>query len=960
MDRIEIHGAREHNLQNLSLSIPRDKLTVITGVSGSGKSSLAFDTLYAEGQRRYVESLSAYARQFLGQMEKPDVDQIEGLSPAISITQRTGGHNPRSTVATTTEIYDYLRVLFARVGVQHCHQCGRRISRQSIDEILERVLEELLGQRAFILAPIVSGRKGEYRKELDALRRQGFLRVRIDGQMHLLEEEIRLAKNRRHTIEVVVDRLKIERPRRRRIADSLETALSVGKGTASVWGVDGGEQVFSEQSACPRCGISFAPLHPRNFSFNSPYGACPSCQGIGSLMEIDPRLVISDPDLSLEEGVLPVFRHTDAGWGASILRSLARRYRFSVSTAWKKLPKRVRDLLLNGSGSSEIEVTHASEKGEYRWRSRFEGVIGNLSRRYRETQSEEIRNWIEGFMSPHPCPACDGSRLKPESMAVRVGQHRISDWTRLSVREALRRIDELAPGEREQVVAKPVVKEIAERLRFLSDVGVDYLTLDRASSTLSGGEAQRIRLATQIGSQLVGVLYILDEPSIGLHHRDNRRLLATLMRLRDLGNTVLVVEHDRDTMLAADHLIDLGPGAGRHGGRLVASGPPQEIIDHPKSLTGRYLAGQREIPVPAQRRPPSHRAIEILGARHNNLKKIDIRFPIGQLVCVTGVSGSGKSSLVNEILYRTLARALHHRGPMPGAHRGLKGLDAIDKVINIDQSPIGRTPRSNAATYTGAFTEIRDLFAKLPESRARGYRPGRFSFNVKGGRCESCRGDGVVKIEMHFLPDVYVRCDVCAGRRYNRETLEVTYKGRSIAEVLEMTIEEAMQQFENIPVLRRRLGALRDVGLGYLHLGQPATTLSGGEAQRVKLAAELSKVSTGRTLYILDEPTTGLHFEDIRILLEVLGKLVDAGNTVIIIEHQLDVIRVADHLIDLGPEGGDEGGYLVAEGTPEEVARVAKSYTGQALREILPSIGKGRSAKKKRRTQHALAGRLDA
>jgi excinuclease ABC subunit A len=933
MDKIEIRGAREHNLKNLTLSIPRDQLTVITGVSGSGKSSLAFDTLYAEGQRRYVESLSAYARQFLGQMEKPDVDQIEGLSPAISIEQRTAGHNPRSTVATTTEIYDYLRVLFARVGVQHCHQCGRKISRQSIDEILARVMDEMEGKRVQILAPVVSGRKGEYKKDLDALRRQGFLRVRLDGEVRSLEDEIVLAKNRRHTIEVVVDRLPVEPGRRRRIADSLETALSAGKGTAIILGDDGQEQVFSEESACPKCGISFEPLHPRNFSFNSPYGACSSCQGLGSLMEIDPELLVTEPDLSIADGALPVFRQVESGWTGSILRSLAKQYGFSLDTPWKKLAKKARELVLHGTGKDEVQVAHKTEKGEYRWKSAFEGVIGNLSRRYRETQSQEIREWIEGYMSPRPCQACAGARLRPQTLAVRIGERNIADLARLSVRAALQAVDGLMPGERERQIASGVIKEIRERLRFLDDVGLSYLTLDRASSTLSGGEAQRIRLATQIGSQLVGVLYILDEPSIGLHHRDNSRLLATLNRLRDLGNTVVVVEHDRDTMLAADWLIDLGPGAGRHGGELVACGRPEDVMKHPSSLTGLYLSGKREIPIPPGRRPPSGRAIEISGARHHNLKDVTVRFPLSQLICVTGVSGSGKSSLVNETLHRCLARALTRSGPSPGLHRAIRGLEHVDKVINIDQSPIGRTPRSNAATYTGAFTEIRDLFTHLPESKVRGYRPGRFSFNVKGGRCESCGGDGVVKIEMHFLPDVYVRCEVCGGKRYNRETLEVAYKGRSIAEVLDLTVEEAVTMFENIPVLRRRLGALRDVGLGYLHLGQSATTLSGGEAQRVKLATELSKVSTGRTVYILDEPTTGLHFEDIRILLEVLGKLVDAGNTVIVIEHQLDVVRTADHIIDLGPEGGDEGGFVVAEGTPEEVALVKGSHTGQALAE---------------------------
>jgi len=936
MDRIEIHGAREHNLKNLSLSIPRDRLTVITGVSGSGKSSLAFDTLYAEGQRRYVESLSAYARQFLGQMEKPDVDRIEGLSPAISIEQRTAGHNPRSTVATTTEIYDYLRVLFARVGVQHCVKCGRKISRQSIDEILDRVMTDFGGDRVLLLAPVVSGRKGEYRKEFESLQKQGFLRVRVDGEVKSLEDEIPLAKNRKHTIEVVVDRIQVEASRRKRIADSLETALATGKGRTVVAGEKGKEQVFSEESACPIDGISYEPLHPRNFSFNSPYGACPKCQGLGTLMEVDPDLLVADPDLPVSGGALPVWRQADSGWHGSILRSLAKSYRFNLDTPWRKLPKRVRDILLHGTEGEEVEISHVSERGEFRWRSKFEGVIGNLMRRYRETSSQDIREWIEGFMSPHPCPACRGARLKPSTLAVRIGPINIAEWTRLTVRQALRTVEDLAPSEREHKIALPILKEIRDRLRFLDEVGLNYLSLDRGSATLSGGEAQRIRLATQVGSQLVGVLYILDEPSIGLHHRDNGRLLTTLKELRDLGNTVIVVEHDRDTMLAADHLIDLGPGAGRHGGHLVAAGTPGEVAAHPESLTGQYLSGAREIPLPEARRKPNGKTLEVLGARHHNLKNIDVRFPLGVMICVTGVSGSGKSSLVNEILYRALSRAIYKSGAPPGPHRGLRGLAHVDKVVDIDQAPIGRTPRSNAATYTGAFTEIRDLFTQIPDSKVRGYKPGRFSFNVKGGRCEACGGDGVVKIEMHFLPDVYVKCEVCGGKRYNRETLEIAYKGRNIAEVLEMTVEESVAFFENIPVLRRRLVALRDVGLGYLHLGQSATTLSGGEAQRVKLATELSKLATGRTVYILDEPTTGLHFEDIRILLQVLGKLVDAGNTVIVIEHQLDVVRTADHIIDLGPEGGDEGGKVVAEGTPEEVARVDASYTGLALRDVLP------------------------
>jgi excinuclease ABC subunit A len=940
--QIVIQGAREHNLQNISLSIPRDALVVITGVSGSGKSSLAFDTLYAEGQRRYVESLSAYARQFLGQMEKPDVDHITGLSPAISIEQRGAGRNPRSTVATTTEIYDYLRVLFARIGVQHCHRCGRPISRQSIDEIVTLVLQGFSGQRIMILAPLIEGRKGEYRKELDSLRRQGFLRARIDGTVYSLEDDvIALEKTRKHTVEVVVDRVAADPSKRQRLADSLETALGTGKGVVRVVGEDEREQLFSERTACLKCGISFDPLHPRNFSFNSPYGACTRCQGLGALQEVDEELVVVDSSLSVAEGAIPVWRDAEAGWHGAILAAVSRHFGFSLDTVWAKLPNRIRHLLLNGS-DEEVEVRHQGERGQIRWRTRFEGVMPNLMRRYRETKSDEMREWIERFMSLKPCPECKGARLKPESLAVRVGEWNVDGLTRLSVRQCLRVVDQLAPGERERTIAAQVLKEIRARLRFLDDVGLNYITLDRGSATLSGGESQRIRLATQIGSQLVGVLYILDEPSIGLHHRDNQKLLQTLLSLRDIGNTVIVVEHDRDTMLAADWLVDLGPGAGRQGGRVVSAGPPAQVVADPKSLTGQYLSGAREIPLPTTRRPGTGKALVLEGAAEHNLKNLTVRFPLGRFICVTGVSGSGKSTLINEILYRAVARKLTSSGPLPGKHNRLRGLEAIDKVVEIDQSPIGRTPRSNAATYTGSFTEVRNLFVKLPEAKVRGYGPGRFSFNVKGGRCEACRGDGVVKIEMHFLPDVYVRCEVCEGKRYNRETLEVAFKGKNIADVLAMTVEEAHGFLGNIPPLRRRLGTLRDVGLGYIHLGQPATTLSGGEAQRVKLATELSRVSTGRTLYILDEPTTGLHFEDIRVLLEVLGRLVDSGNTVIVIEHQLDVIKTADHIIDLGPEGGDEGGLLLAEGSPEEVAANPASLTGAALREVLPAGRLGR------------------
>jgi len=936
MDSIVIRGAREHNLQNIDLVLPRDRLIVITGVSGSGKSSLAFDTLYAEGQRRYVESLSAYARQFLGQMEKPEVDQIEGLSPAISIEQRTAGHNPRSTVATTTEIYDYLRVLFARVGMQHCVRCGRPITRQTVQEMTDRLLALPEGSKLTLMAPVVRGRKGIYKKELEAFRKQGFLRARIDGVVLELEDEISLSRNKQHTIEVVVDRLAVAPAQRNRLADSLETALRLSDGAVVVAVAGGDEIAMSELSTCLVCGISYDELAPRNFSFNSPYGACPECQGLGSKPDVDADLIVPDPALSLEEGALACEGPAaNEGWQRSYLKALAKEFGFKLDAPWKKLPKKARDVILYGT-KEEVEIDHRSRRGRIQWRAKYEGVVPRLLRRYRETQSEEIREWIESFMTQKPCPACDGTRLRPESRSVRVGGKTIVEVTSLAVSDAVRIIGALSLTAREKLIAAQVVKEIRQRLEFLLDVGLGYLTLDRSAATLSGGESQRIRLATQIGSQLVGVLYILDEPSIGLHHKDNARLLATLQRLREIGNTVIVVEHDRDTMLAADHIVDLGPGAGRHGGRLVAAGGPEEIAAHPTSLTGAYLAGRRRIEVPGRRRRATAGALSVVGAREHNLKNVTVRFPLGLMIGITGVSGSGKSTLVNDILLRALARKLYGSGETPGAHERLEGLELVDKVVAIDQSPIGRTPRSNAATYTGAFSGIRDLFAQLPESKMRGYKPGRFSFNVKGGRCESCGGDGMVRIEMHFLPDVFVKCDVCGGRRYNRETLEVKYKGRSIADVLEMTVEEGADFLKNIPVLARKLGTLRDVGLGYLHLGQPATTLSGGEAQRVKLATELSKVATGRTVYILDEPTTGLHFEDVRILLEVLDRLVEKGNTVVVIEHHLDVIKTVDHIIDLGPEGGDMGGRIVAEGTPEEVAANPASYTGEALRSVLP------------------------
>jgi excinuclease ABC subunit A len=940
---IAVRGAREHNLKNIDADIPRNRLTVITGVSGSGKSSLAFDTIYAEGQRRYVESLSAYARQFLGQMEKPDVDSIDGLSPAVAIEQRTAPRNPRSTVATTTEIYDYLRLLYARIGKQHCPGCGRPIGRQTVEEMVDRLLAFPAGSRLLILAPLVRGRKGEHVEVLAEANRQGFLRVRIDGELVELDggsTPRKLDKKRKHTIEIVVDRLQVDPAKRGRLHDSLETALKHGGGAVLVQvlgaaGAEsaGGEEIlFSEQASCISCGRSFEPLEPRSFSFNSPYGACRDCDGLGTRLEIDPDRVVPDPDLPVGAGALKPWGSADSKWYGPMLKALARRYRFSLDTPFRRLPKRIRDLLLNGSGKEELEFDWTSERVRAKIRRPFEGVIPSLARRYRQTASPGIREWISTFMTPLPCSTCEGKRLRPESQAVTVGGRSIGEVTAMAVAAAGAFFADLELTPRETVIARDMVKEIRDRLTFLADVGLDYLTLDRSAATLSGGEAQRIRLATQVGSRLTGVLYVLDEPSIGLHARDNARLLRTLGGLRDLGNSVLVVEHDRETIAAADYVIDLGPGAGVHGGQVVAAGPPATIAAHPGSLTGDYLAGRRTIPARASRRAGSGKWIRVVGAKANNLKSIQADFPLGTLTCVTGVSGSGKSTLVNDVLHRALARTLHGAGDPPGAHERLEGVGEIDKVVDVDQSPIGRTPRSNPATYTGAFDLIRGLFAQLPESRVRGYAPGRFSFNVKGGRCEACTGDGVTRIEMHFLPDVYVTCEVCRGQRFSRETLEVRYRGRSIAEVLAMTVEEAVEFFSAIPALSRKLATLRSVGLGYIHLGQPATTLSGGEAQRVKLAAELSKVATGRTLYILDEPTTGLHFEDVRQLLEVLERLVELGNTVVVIEHHLDVIRAADHLIDLGPEGGEGGGRIVATGSPEDVARVQASHTGQALR----------------------------
>jgi excinuclease ABC subunit A len=922
-DRIVIRGAREHNLKNIDLEIPRDRLVVVTGLSGSGKSSLAFDTIYAEGQRRYVESLSAYARQFLEQMEKPDVDSIEGLSPAISIEQKTTSKNPRSTVGTVTEIYDYLRVLYARVGTPHCPKCGQVIAAQTVQQMVDRVLTLAPGTRIAVLAPIVRGRKGEYRKLFFDLRRQGYSRVRVNGAVRELgEAEIDLDKNRKHTIEVVVDRLVVKPAIAARLADSLETSLKLADGVVVVETVDSGQAfVFSERLACTRCAVSFPEMSPRMFSFNNPFGACPECGGLGTRFELDPELVVPDPGRSLRQGALAPWVGRETVYFKQTLKILSRRRRFSLETPWRDLPKATRDLVLSGTG----------EAGE------FEGMLGVLARRYKETTSEEARAEIERYMSERPCPACRGGRLRPESLAVRVAGRSIQELCALTIKDAGEAFDALTLAEREQTIARRVLKEIRERLGFLRDVGLEYLTLDRPAGTLSGGEGQRIRLATQIGSSLVGVLYILDEPSIGLHQRDNRRLLDTLLRLRDLGNTVLVVEHDEETIRAADHVIDLGPGAGELGGYVVATGSPPEILADPKSLTGRYLSGDLAIPLPPVRRTGTGKWLTIHGAREHNLKGMPVRIPLGTFTCVTGVSGSGKSTLVNDILYRALAQVFHRAQDKPGAHERIEGLQHLDKVINIDQSPIGRTPRSNPATYTGLFTFIRSLFAMTPDARARGYAPGRFSFNVKGGRCEACQGDGLVKIEMHFLPDVYVTCEVCKGRRYNRETLEIQYKGQSIAGVLEMTVREALAFFDAVPPIKQKLQTLHDVGLDYIRLGQAATTLSGGEAQRVKLSAELSRRATGRTLYILDEPTTGLHFADIQRLLDVLTRLVEQRNTVVVIEHNLDVIKTADHVVDLGPEGGEAGGRVVATGTPEGVAGQAeRSYTGRFLQRVLP------------------------
>ena len=934
-ESIVISGAREHNLKGIDLELPRDALIVVTGLSGSGKSSLAFDTIYAEGQRRYVESLSAYARQFLGLMEKPDVDSIEGLSPAISIDQKTTSRNPRSTVGTVTEIYDYLRLLWARIGQPHCPECGEPITGQTQEQITDRLMTLPEGTKFMVMAPVVRGRKGEYGKLFERFRAEGYLRVEVDGELRMLEEEIVLDKKYKHDISVVVDRLVMKPDLRRRLSESVEAAASLADGLVRVQEVDGEDMLFSESFACLKCGTSMPELEPRIFSFNSPHGACPDCTGLGFRRVIDPDLVVPDPTLSLADGALQPWRKGYSGYWRRLVKSVARTYDVDLDTPWQELTQDERDIFLFGTGSERHTVQTKARAGRRRsYQVRFEGIVNNLERRYAESDSEKVRERIEQYMAEQPCPSCDGARLRPESLAVTVGGMSIRDFTALSAGDAEHWIDDLEMSETEQAIARLIVKEVVERLSFLNNVGIGYLSLDRSAKSLSGGEAQRIRLATQIGSSLVGVMYVLDEPSIGLHQRDNEKLIATLERLRDLGNTVIVVEHDEGTMRAADHLVDLGPGAGEHGGFVVADGTPKAVQKVSGSLTGRYLAGEESIPVPAVRREPNG-TLTVKGARQHNLKDITVPFPLGVMTCVTGVSGSGKSTLVNETLYPALANRLQGAKMRPGPHDSIEGIDQVDKIISIDQSPIGRTPRSNPATYTGVFDHIRQLFAATQEARARGYKPGRFSFNVKGGRCEVCRGDGQIKIEMHFLPDVYVPCEQCHGHRYNRETLEVRFKGKSISDVLEMSVEEAVDFFESIPKVARRLKTLNDVGLGYIRLGQPATTLSGGEAQRIKLAAELSRVATGRTVYILDEPTTGLHFADVRRLLEVLGRLVDAGNSVIVIEHNLDVIKSADQVIDLGPEGGQGGGEVIASGTPEEVAAVEASHTGFFLGQAL-------------------------
>lgn len=935
---IKIRGANEHNLKNINVDIPRNELVVLTGMSGSGKSSLAFDTIYAEGQRRYMESLSSYARQFLGQMEKPNVESIEGLSPAISIDQKSTNRNPRSTVGTVTEIYDYFRLLYARIGIPHCPKCGREIAKQTVDQMVDQIMNMGEGTKIQLLAPVVRGRKGEHAKVLERAKRSGYVRVRIDGSMYELTEEIKLDKNIKHNIDIVVDRLVVKDGIQRRLTDSIENVLELAEGLLVV-DVIGGEPVnFSQSFSCPDCGISVSEVEPRSFSFNNPFGACPVCFGLGYKMEFDEDLMIPDKRLSINEGAITVM-----GWQScadkssftnAILRALAKEYNFDLDTPFEDYPQKIHDILIHGTNGKEVMVHYTGQRGSGVYPVAFEGLIKNVERRYRETASESSKQEYETFMRITPCKECKGMRLKKESLAVTVCDKNIYEITSMSIRDLQKFLDTMTLTKQQQFIGERVLKEIRARVGFLVDVGLEYLSLARATATLSGGEAQRIRLATQIGSGLVGVCYILDEPSIGLHQRDNDKLLNTLKNLRDLGNTLVVVEHDEDTMLAADYIVDIGPGAGSHGGEVIACGTAEEIMQIPESITGQYLSGKKRIPVPETRRTPTG-WIKVLGAQENNLKNVDVEIPLGVMTCVTGVSGSGKSSLVNEILYKHLARELNRARCIPGRHKSIEGVEQLDKVINIDQSPIGRTPRSNPATYTGVFDLIRDLFASTADAKAKGYSKGRFSFNVKGGRCEACGGDGIIKIEMHFLPDVYVPCEVCGGKRYNRETLDVKYKGKSIFDVLDMTVEEALPFFENVPFIRRKIETLYDVGLSYVKLGQPSTTLSGGEAQRIKLATELSRRSTGRTIYILDEPTTGLHFEDVHKLVEILHRLADGGNTVVVIEHNLDVIKTADYIIDMGPEGGDRGGTVIAKGTPEEIVKVKKSYTGYYVKKML-------------------------
>ena len=932
---IKIRGANEHNLKNIDLDIPRNELVVLTGLSGSGKSSLAFDTIYAEGQRRYMESLSSYARQFLGQMEKPDVESIEGLSPAISIDQKSTNRNPRSTVGTVTEIYDYMRLLYARIGIPHCPKCGKEIKKQTIDQMVDQIMELPERSKIQLLAPVVRGRKGEHVKVLDQAKKSGFVRVRIDGNQYELSEEIHLDKNIKHNIEIVVDRLIVRSGIEKRLTDSIETAMSLGNGLMMVDVTDGEMLNFSQNFACPDCGISIDEVEPRSFSFNNPFGACPDCFGLGYKMEFDEDLMIPDKSLSINEGAITVLGWqscTDKGsFSRAILDALAKEYHFSLDTPFEQYPQEIQDVLIRGTGGKEVKVYYKGQRGEGIYDVAFEGLVRNVERRYRETFSEASKAEYETFMRITPCSLCKGKRLKQSSLAVTVGGLNIFDATNMSIADFRTFLDGLSLSEMQQAIGAQILKEIRARVSFLINVGLDYLSLSRATGTLSGGEAQRIRLATQIGSGLVGVAYILDEPSIGLHQRDNDKLLQTLFHLRDLGNSVIVVEHDEDTMRAADFIVDIGPGAGEHGGNVVAAGTAEEIMQCPESITGAYLSGRIQIPVPKERRKPTG-WLTVKGAAENNLKNIDVKIPLGIMTCVTGVSGSGKSSLVNEILYKALAKKLNRARTIPGRHKCIEGVEQLDKVINIDQSPIGRTPRSNPATYTGVFDMIRDLFASTVDAKERGYKKGRFSFNVKGGRCEACSGDGIIKIEMHFLPDVYVPCEVCGGKRYNRETLEVKYKGKSIYDVLNMTVEEAMKFFENVPSIYRKIATLNDVGLSYIRLGQPSTELSGGEAQRIKLATELSRRGTGKTIYILDEPTTGLHFADVHKLVEILRKLSEGGNTVVVIEHNLDVIKTADYILDIGPEGGDKGGTVIAKGTPEEIARCPQSYTGQYVK----------------------------